>query len=213
MGEALDTEMFQRLVLANQYEILARVEPDLGELYRDLADQVRKWWPLDALQPVQWMEEARHDPLTASDQAFVLDILELFDALQRADEDGKVGEDDRGAVGFPGFCGNYEGKYLAYLDWLRDHERFQYVRLRDPRDANAHMPMLAVYERMLDKWRELGRGPTLSAAEAAAIIGERRRMRMSLNSRHEPEWIDAAPPAAAGAAEKKAARRKTVEPG
>jgi hypothetical protein len=194
MNGGLDTEMFQRLVLANQYEILANLEPDLADDYLDLAQQVRSWWPLESLPPVRGMSEIREDALTAQDQGLVLDVLELFDALQRADREGKVGEEDRNAVAFAGFCGNYEGKYLGFLEWLRDHERFRYVRLRDPEDANAHMPMLALYRRMLDKWRELGRPRNLSAAEASAIFGERRRLRFSLNARSEPEWTDAVEP-------------------
>lgn len=194
MGDALDREIFQRLVLANQYEILACLDPDGGEDYRDLARQIQSGWPLDRLSPVSWLVEACEDPLTAADQDLVLDLLELFDALQRADGEGKVGDEDRSAVAFPGFCGNYEGKYLAYLDWLRRQERFNYVRLRNPADANAHMPTLALYRRMLDKWKELGRPRSLSAADASAIFGERRRLRLALNSRSEPEWTDAVEP-------------------
>ena len=194
MGDGLDTEMFQRWVLANQYEMMASLEPDLADDYRDLADRIRRWWPLESLEPVAWMSEARENPLTREDQGLVLDVLELFDALQRADGEGSVGEEDRKAVAFPGFCGNHEGKYLGFLQWLRDHERFRFVRLRDPRDANSHMPMLGLYRRMLDKWRELGRPPSLSGAEAAAIFAERRRLRLDLNAEFEPEWTEAVEP-------------------
>lgn len=194
MGEGLDIEMFQRWVLANQYEMMASLEPELADHYRDMADRIRQWWPLESLEPVAWMSEARENPLTREDQELVYDVLELFDALQRADAEGKVGADDRKAVAFPGFCGNYEGKYLGFVKWLRDHERFGYVRLRDPRDANSHMPMLALYRRMLDKWRELGRPREMGSAEAAAIFAERRRLRLGLNSRSEPEWTETIEP-------------------
>lgn len=194
MRDGLDIEMFQRLVLANQYEMLAALEPDLADDYRDLARQVRSWWPLESLAPVRWMSETREDALTLEDQGLVLDVLELFDALQRADSEGKVGAEHGNAVAFPGFCGNYEGKFLGFLEWLRDHERFRYVRLRDPEDANAHMPMLGLYRRMLDKWSELGRPRSVSAEDAAAILDERRRLRLALNGRSEPEWTDALEP-------------------
>lgn len=194
MSDGLDSEMFQRLVLANQYEMMASLEPELADDYRDLADRIRRWWPLESLEPVQWMSETRENPLTSEDQGFVLDVLELFDALQRAEGEGKVGGEDRKAVAFPGFCGNHEGKYLGFLDWLRDHERFRYVRLRDPADSNSHMPTIGLYRRMLDKWLELGRPRHLGEAEAAAILGERRRFRLDLNARSEPEWTEVVEP-------------------
>ena len=215
MTDGLDNEMFQRLVLANQYEILAgiQLEPDSAEHYRDLADRIRRWWPLETLETVGWMSESRQTPLTVEDQGFVMDVLELFDALQLAEGEGKVGKEDKSVVAFPGFCGNYEGLYLGYMEWLRDHDRFNYVRLRDPKDANSHMPMLAVYQRMVAKWEELGRPRPLSAADASAIIGERRRMRIDLNSRYEPEWtVDEPAPAPGGSGGRRSARRGTADP-
>lgn len=181
MGDSLDTEIFQRLVLANQYEILACLDPDGEEGYRDLARQIQSGWPLERLQPAIWLEEACEDPLTAGDQDFVRDMLELFDALQRADE--RSGGTERGAVAFPGFCGNYEGKYLAFFDWLRRQRHYTYVRLANPRETNSHMPMLPAYERMLARWEALGRPRELEAADAAAILAERRSKRLAAADR------------------------------
>jgi uncharacterized protein YfbU (UPF0304 family) len=176
MAGRLEGEMFQRLVLANQYEMMAELaaDTDVAEDYLDLARQVRSWWPLERLRPVTWMDESSEDPLTAEDMDFVRDVLELFDALQRsqAGRDGGAGE--ARPVAFPGFCGNYEGKYLGFLEWLRAQKHYCYVRLADPRDANSHMPMIPDYECMLDAWSALGRPRELGPAEAEAILAARR---------------------------------------
>lgn len=171
--EELDEALFQRVVLANQYEMLASLRPKEADLYLDIAERVRAWWPLEDMYPIDGMREMREDPLTREDQDFVKDVLEIYDALQRADGQGLVGEAERPAVRFMGFCGNYELKYLSYLNWLRGRDMFLYVKLANPNDTNAHWPMVETYRRMLARWDELGRPRQLDAGAAAALLGER----------------------------------------
>ena len=42
-GGPLDAELFQRLILANQYEMLARLDPDRSQEHEDAAARIRKW--------------------------------------------------------------------------------------------------------------------------------------------------------------------------
>jgi uncharacterized protein len=177
MVDGLDTETFQRLVLANQYEMLACLDPDSGDDYRDLARQILSRWPLERLRPVQYLDEAGRNPLTAEDQDFVRDALELFDALQRADKAGNVAAADHGAVAFPGFCGNHETKYLSFLEWLHRQEHYTYVRLVMPGESNSHLPMSRVYRRMIDLWEALGRPVELDPDDAAELLAARRSAR------------------------------------
>jgi uncharacterized protein YfbU (UPF0304 family) len=172
-ADELDDALFKRVVLANQYEMLASLLPDEAEGYLDYARRVRDWWPLDDIYPIDWMREMRGDPLTREDQDFVKDVLEMFDALQRADAAGLVGEGEKRAVRFMGFCGNEEGKYLGYLDWLRGQRMFLYVALANPADTNSHFPMTEPYRRMRAQWEALGRPRTLGGREAAALLRAR----------------------------------------
>ena len=172
-AEELDEALFRRVVLANQYEMLASLRPDVADHYLDCARRVRDWWPLETIYPIDWMREMREDPLTAEDQEFVKSVLEMFDALQRAEGEGLIDEASKRAVRFLGFCGNYEIKYLAYLDWLRGQDMFLYVKLANPGDTNSHFPMIEPYRRMLETWETLGRPRTLGATEAAALLRAR----------------------------------------
>lgn len=170
IADELDDALFKRIVLANQYEILASLNPDEAEGYRDFARRLRDWWPVDDIYPIDSMQEMRGDPLTREDQDFVKDVLEMFDALQRADEAGQVGEGEKFAVSFLGFCGNEEGKYLGYLDWLRGRHMFLYVRMANSGDTNSHFPMIEPYRRMLAAWDAIGRPRTLGEGEASALL-------------------------------------------
>ena len=117
-GGPLDTELFQRLVLANQYEMLAWLDPDRAEEHEDAATRIRDWWPLEDLHDVDSMMSGRHDPLTLDNQRFVRDVLMLYRLLQTAHRNGCTSSAGDGAPKFPGFCGNSEGKYLRYYRWL-----------------------------------------------------------------------------------------------
>ncbi|HMG48477.1 MAG TPA: YfbU family protein [Allosphingosinicella sp.] len=182
-AEELDEALFRRVVLANQYEMLASLRPEGADLYLDIAERLRDWWPIEDMYPIDQMREMRGDPLTREDQDFVKDVLEMFDALQRADGEGLVGEADKRAVRFMGFCGNYELKYLSYLDWLRGQDMFLYVTLANPTDTNSHFPMIEIYRRMLGAWEALGRPRTLGAEDVAALL----RARISPEKRQPAE--------------------------
>jgi uncharacterized protein YfbU (UPF0304 family) len=172
-AEELDEALFRRVVLANQYEMLASLRPKEADFYLDIAQRVREWWPLEDMYPIDGLREMRGDPLTRADQNFVKDVLEIFDALQRADEAGLVREPGRLGVAFMGFCGNEELKYLSYLDWLRGQDMFLYVTLANPPDTNSHFPMIEPYRRMHEAWEALGRPRTLGATEAATLLRAR----------------------------------------
>jgi uncharacterized protein YfbU (UPF0304 family) len=173
MADELDDELFRRLVLANQYEMLAHLSPDEADGYRDAARQLRDWWPIEGIFAVGWMTEMRQDPLTLEDKRFVGSVLDMFDALQRADEAGRIDAAERLSVEFLGFCGNEESKYLSYFRWLREQGSFSYVKLANPNDLNSHLPMADVYARMLAKWVELGTPRELDGTAASAILSER----------------------------------------
>jgi uncharacterized protein len=171
-GGPLDTELFQRLVLANQYEMLARLDPDRAEEHVDAATRIRDWWPLQDLRDVDWMSGARQDPLLLEDQRFVHDVLTLYSVLQRAHSSGCTSSAGYGAPKFRGFCGNEEGKYLDYYRWLLKTERYVLVERADPDDPNSHQAMIETYARMLDKWKSLGRPDELDQGQYDAIMFE-----------------------------------------
>ena len=98
-----------------------------------------------------------HDHEDAPDEVrFALDVMELWDVLERSFE--KLSQEDRervekeaGPFGkhveFLGFDGNNESTYVGIARFLVDKmDRFSRFK---GRDLNSHMPTLATYRRML----------------------------------------------------------------
>ncbi len=139
----------ERLILANQYEILSKLNDD--ETYATWAETLRsgqEWLYsqyFDHLSPNLPEREAEH----------VLTILGIFSDLrdsysQLSDKTGI----DSSQVEFPGFDGNNESELLGFARALRKHDRF--ADIVGEHAKNSHMPTTEMYERMIERWRELG---------------------------------------------------------
>ena len=137
-----DTE---RLILANQYEILSELRSDKS--YQDLAENLKDGheWIYNQhifLSPI-FSEEA-------SD--FVVDILSLYEALQTSyknlTDKGDLTEEK---VRFPGFDGNNEGSYMRFFKALIKNGQFSHIDAR----TNSHARTLDRYAKMLKKWKTL----------------------------------------------------------
>ena len=141
-----DTE---RLILANQYEILSELREDSS--YAEMAENLRhghEWLYaqyFDYISPVLPAGQAEH----------VLKILGIYGDMkssydQLADKSGV----EESQLTFPGFDGNNESELLCFAEALQKAGRFEVTLGKHAR--NSHMPTTAVYERMIAKWRELG---------------------------------------------------------
>jgi uncharacterized protein len=115
---------------------------------------------------------------------FALDVLDLWDYLERANEG--LSSDDKAWVAkeaepfgervkFPGFDGNNEAELMSISRFLvEDLGRF--ARFKG-RPFNSHAPMSAAYQRMLAVFKPLQRtltGTDLSAAQMIEILGAMR---------------------------------------
>ena len=139
----------ERLILANQYEILSLLKED--DSYARLSEQL--------LEGHEWLYSQSFDfvsdNLPARDAEHVLSILGIFGDLkasyaQLADKSGIEPHE----VEFPGFDGNNEADLLSFSRALRKNDRF--VETIGDRAKNSHMPTTDMYDRMISKWRELG---------------------------------------------------------
>jgi uncharacterized protein YfbU (UPF0304 family) len=141
-----DTE---RLILANQYEILAALKKD--ESLERLAENLRDGHEWLYSQGFDWFSEN----LPAEDAEHVLWILGIYGDMKASFEalSDKTGIDPR-LLAFPGFDGNNESELLHFAGALRKSERF--VETIGPNAKNSHMPTTDTYRRMIAKWRELG---------------------------------------------------------
>lgn len=138
----------ERLILANQLQILSKLENDSS--YAEVAKQLREGHEWLYLQNLHVF-----DNLPAKKAKFVLDVLNLYEDLIRSyealtDKDGI----EKSALVFPGFDGNHESDLLLFLGALFDEKR--YLQVLENNDLNSHMPMVSIYERMLYEHELLG---------------------------------------------------------
>jgi len=174
MVNEIPDERFKRMVLANQYRILALLDDgDSADFWERAADVAEQGWPAGDLPGYERLEEAALQPLTEEDQVFVLDVFTIYLLLQDAADAGMKPGDGR-RVDFPGFDGNHEQRFLAYVDHLLREDRFTHVR-SSSRDYNSHWPMVETYRNMVAAWHRLGRPNRLSQRQFDEIVAERGR--------------------------------------
>ena len=157
----------ERLLLANQYDILGLLKKDDG--YTKMAENLRdghKWiYEQHATQISENLpdEEAEH----------VLTILGIYSELrdsykQLSDKSGI----DEHSVMFPGFDGNNETELLHFARALSKNDNYAETIGKDAR--NSHMPTTDIYRRQIAEWKNLGspRYP-LSKEQVLQIIDAR----------------------------------------
>ncbi|EXS30009.1 yfbU domain protein [Acinetobacter sp. 742879] len=154
----------ERLILANQYEILGLLKKE--DYYLDLAEQLRdghKWLYRQSFDTFS-------DNLSDEDAELVLNILEVYEALQDSydalsDTSGISPQD----VKFAGFDGNNESEFMRFVDALKKSNRF--VDVINDGVRNSHMPKVGRYQNMIQKWHELDRSYSLTKDQILYILG------------------------------------------
>lgn len=146
----------ERFIIANQFEILSRLDALQGghesESYMRIAENLREGHEWLYSQ----MFDNLYDVLDEESAQHVLDVLQLYDFLKfsyqvLADKSGISAKD----VEFDGFDGNNESEMLGFANALRKDRRYESVI--GEYCKNSHYPTYDLYRRMLDKWAELGR--------------------------------------------------------
>ena len=144
----------QRLILANQYTIMALIDKQNAKDHEKSREAVTSGYASAIGQLFDWI----FDGLPEAECSLVIQSMAMYEALQRSYE--ALGEEAVAAVGirkgqvsYPGFDGNNETEYMAYARFVRGHEgRFGYLDTVD--DCNSHMPMIGRYRAMLPVWKD-----------------------------------------------------------
>ena len=159
-----DTE---RLILANQYEILAALKND--DSYGRIAEELR--------DGQEWLYQQHFDYFSPNmqeeDAEFVVTIVGIYSDLRDSYERlaDKSGIEPH-QVEFPGFDGNNEGELLSFARALRKSNRF--IDTLPEHGKNSHMPTRDIYSRMISKWEELGKPHfPLSKEQISALLAAR----------------------------------------
>jgi uncharacterized protein YfbU (UPF0304 family) len=157
----------ERWMLANQYRILAALDPARAAQYNDCVVALEKGY---AKVIDRMAEHVSRDDTDRKESEEVDAILGMFDALQRGFRvlEDPYGIDPRQLV-FPGFDAKTEADYLGYAQFLIERERWP-ERLEAARNLDTRTPMLRIYRRMLDEYRRRARDGELSQRDLGAII-------------------------------------------
>lgn len=163
----------ERLILVNQYRILAILDPKNKESYDLAADTFMSGYEGAYDWHTEFADVSR-DGLTKAQCDEVMDILSMYAHLQRSydrlqDKSGVKPE----RVDFPGFDGNSETELMSFCRFLVKSDKFAYVRQAGRDDFNSHMGMLGNYRRMLSVYRPIrDPGVFLTLEQIKAVLYE-----------------------------------------
>ena len=157
----------ERWMLANQYRIMAMLDPARAARYTDCVLALEQGYAkvIDRMAAHVSRDDTDHKESEEVDE-----ILTMFDALQRG---YRVLEDaygiDPAQLQFPGFDAKTEADYLGYAQFLLERERWP-ERLAAANPLDSRTPMLRTYRRMLDEWKRRARDGEISQRDLVAIL-------------------------------------------
>lgn len=138
-----------RVLLINQYRILAALDKGGSDHYEELIEILENGYEIFYKMLDQWIS----DDMPTEEGKFVLDILDLYRAIENTKRSTKSQElmAHPFAV-FMGFDGNNETEYMGFCRFLIERqgkfqEQQQYLIKND--NLNSHASMVDKYRRML----------------------------------------------------------------
>ena len=142
----------ERLLLANQYEILAKVDQENQDTYFNYIKVLENEY---CNEYYMLLERFEHEKI---DHKIVWDTLDLYgNALCFFNRSSfeTITKDD---VFFQGFDGNEEIGYLNYAEFIIfDLHRFGELTENDRKDFNSHYSYLEKYRNQVKKWENMGK--------------------------------------------------------
>lgn len=172
--EGLKLTDAERLILANQYSTLSRLESlqngSSVDWYAELAENLRKG------HSFLYDEKLYISPvLDEATKNHVLDTLDMFGALETSYRDfnveEKAGINERN-ITFEGFDFNNETEMYSFATALAEEGRFSPVLTKD-RYLNSHSPTYEVYGRMIREWKAMGKPYLMNSAQVSQIAAAR----------------------------------------
>ena len=156
----------QRLILANQYKLMALLDSQNAKQYQRMETIVRGGFALE-------LKELDKDFSDISEQECktVLDTLEMYNALQVSYNNLA----DKSALNphrlqFVGYCAVREKKYLNYLRFITATEGKYQEFMQCEHGCDSQTPMWDKYIKMLDAWRSCPHEYHLSMEEILKIL-------------------------------------------
>lgn len=161
-----------RLLLINQYKILAALDANEESHYLELIEILERGYSIFYSMIDEWVLE----DMPEHEGRFVLDILDLYRSIEdvkRLTKDERLIKHEYGI--FLGFDGNNESEHLGFSRFIiqrqgKFQEQKQYLHKND--SMNSHMPMINKYRRMLEEKNMIMIGDSwkLSLEQALRIL-------------------------------------------
>lgn len=160
----------ERLAFIYQLRILEALYPDEATDFAHKRTALEDGYALH----YEWLIENLSDDLSEEQCREVLDILDMYRAITFGL--GNVDENDplrhHRLAKFRGFDGNNEGQLMAYARYfIVDLDRYDELKEGKLPSFNSHMPMLAIYQKMLGRWKQFEHRFELSRDQIAAVLG------------------------------------------
>lgn len=159
-----------RLILINQYKILASLNKDDADHYQELISILENGYSIFYSQLDEWVSS----DMPEEEGRFVLEVLDLYRAIEdvkRSSKDERLMTHDYSF--FLGFDGNNETEHMSFCRFVIEtqgkfQEQQQYLLKND--NLNSHMPMIEKYSRMLEEAKQLPNKWRLSVDEALRVL-------------------------------------------
>ena len=166
--QSLELSVKDRLILRNQFKLLAKTDPEEAEFHNRAVEILESGYTFEYYSLAEWFL----DPMSNDSCREVREILEMYRSIDAAmanapDESATVPEKK---LKFPGFDGNDETKQYAYARFLL-HTLDRWKESKSE-DLNTHRPMLPTYREMLARWRDSASCYELSRTDVQRILGE-----------------------------------------
>ncbi|MDO4430737.1 MAG: YfbU family protein [Lonepinella koalarum] len=156
----------QRLILANQYKLMALLDAENATQYQRLERIVKGGFELE-------LKDVSKEFLDLSEEEcrIVRDTLEMYNALQVSYNNLA----DKSAISehrlkFLGYCAVRERKYLNYLRFIADTDSKYQGLMACENSCDAQTPMWDKYSKMLDTLHACPHEYHLSAVEIQNIL-------------------------------------------
>ena len=158
----------ERLILSNQYEILAKLNPEKADVYQRASTIIERGY---CLQILELEKSFGHLDLATCQE--VIDTLELHHAL--AISWGNLDAADQGEINasrleFNGYSRSQERELADYVCFLLDTEGLFPELGKRCSSLNSELGMRDKYQRMLAVWRDCPRHYKLSIQEIRKIL-------------------------------------------
>jgi uncharacterized protein YfbU (UPF0304 family) len=154
----MDLSLKERILLANQYRLLAKLDPDVAALYQRNEEILRNGYR----DHYKALEDTFSDELSAERTNWVNDIVTMYDEIWTGFQ--ALNPEDQTEIGasnirFEGFHGNSESDLLCYAKFrMRRLWGTLFQNLWDgERSLDTHLPAREAYDRMLATYRQIER--------------------------------------------------------